>query len=83
MKIMTKDNRQRCLCEGQDYVIRTADFGSSAADGAVMSCEDGVANIYINIRVCPQRQRDALKHELDHIANDDLYSEAPIEEIEA
>lgn len=72
----------RSIVEGQDYVIREIDFGNSAADGAVVSHPDGVVTIFINQRVCPQRKKDALEHELDHIANDDLYSELPIEEIE-
>lgn len=70
------------LIEGQDYVIRQIDFGNCAADGAVMSSEDGIVYIYINKRVCPQRRLDALIHEFKHIANDDLYSELSIEEIE-
>lgn len=70
------------LIEGMDYIIREVDFGNSAADGAVMSSPDGVAIIWINARVCQKRKADALDHELEHLANDDLYSERSVEEIE-
>lgn len=80
--ILNRYRDEKHLVEGQDYVVREIDFGNSAADGAVMSCEDGVPNIYINGRVCPKRRREALEHELEHIVNNDLYSDRPIEEIE-
>ena len=69
------------LIEGQDYVIRCVPFPNSAVDGAIVSHPD-FPNIYINSRVSPKRQREALQHELDHLKNDDLYSEDPAEEIE-
>ena len=70
------------LIEGMDYIIREVDFGTTVVDGAVMSSPDGVAIIWINARVCPKRKVDALDHELEHLANDDLYSERSVEEIE-
>ena len=70
------------LVEGQDYTLRFAEFPNSAADGAIISHPD-IDCIYINSRVCPERQRIALEHELEHLANDDLYNdELTTEEIE-
>lgn len=69
------------LIEGQDYVVRYVPFPNCAADGAVVSHPD-IPTIYINSRVCPKRQREALQHELDHLANDDLYSDELAEVIE-
>lgn len=70
------------LIEGLDYIVRYVPFPNAGADGAIMSCPDGLACIYINSRVCPKRQRQALKHELEHLENDDLYSEESATEIE-
>ena len=68
--------------EGQDYVLRYVPFPNCATDGAIVKHPDGMPNIYINSRVCPKRQQTALKHELEHLANDDLYSEEPMWMIE-
>ena len=70
------------LIEGQDYVIRYVPFPNCGADGAIVSHPDGIACIYINENVCPKRQKVALRHELEHLANQDLYSDDPIEVIE-
>lgn len=69
------------LIEGQDYVVRYLPFPNCGVDGAIVSHPD-IANIYINSRVCPKRQREALAHELDHLKNDDLYAEESAAEIE-
>ena len=76
-------NNKRRLIEGQDYTLRFTEFPNSATDGAVMSTPEGIACIFINTRVCPKRQQVALQHELEHLANDDLYNdELTTEEIE-
>ena len=69
------------LIEGMDYTVRYLPFPNCAVDGAVVSHPD-IPCIYINSKVCPKRQREALKHELEHLANDDLYSDELAEEIE-
>ena len=69
------------LIEGQDYVVRYVPFPNSAADGAVVSHPD-LPCIYINSRVCPKRQREALEHELQHVRNQDLYNDEPAADIE-
>ena len=69
------------LIEGQDYVVRYVPFPNCAADGVIVSHAD-IANIYINTRVCPKRQREALLHELSHLESDDLYSDESAEAIE-
>lgn len=75
-------NNKKSLVEGMDYVLRCVPFPNSATDGAVISHPD-IDCIYINSRVCPERQRIALEHELEHLANDDLYNdELTTEEIE-
>ena len=69
------------LVEGQDYVVRCVPFPNSAADGAIVSHAD-IPNIYINSKVCPKRQREALKHELEHLEKGDLYSDELAVDIE-
>lgn len=73
---------RKMLIEGQDYFVRVLPFPNCAVDGSVVSNHDGTASIYINSRVCQKRQEEALEHELEHLANDDLYSEDPVELIE-
>ena len=43
-------------------------------EGCVTPNDDGTYSIYINSEISAERQREALKHELMHIQNDDLYS---------
>lgn len=69
------------LVEGRDYVIRCVPFPNCGVDGAVVSHPD-IPCIYINTRVCPKRQREALEHELAHLKNNDLYSDEPAADIE-
>ena len=69
--------------EGQDYVVRFIDFGSTAVEGCIVSSEGDFANIYINSRICEAKQREALRHELEHLERDDLYSEVPVKTLEA
>ena len=71
----------KVLIENQDYVIRYVPFPNCGVDGAVISHPD-LPCIYINSRVCPKRQREALLHELDHLKNEDLYSDVSAAEIE-
>ena len=69
------------LIEGQDYIVRYVPFPNCGVDGAIVSHPD-LTCIYINTNVCPKRQREALRHELDHLRNNDLYSSEPAEKIE-
>lgn len=75
-------NYDKRYIEGQDYVVRLVPFPNCSVDGAIMKGEDGLDYIYINNKVCPERQRIALQHELEHLVNDDLYSEDSSEDIE-
>ena len=53
-----------------------------AVGGMVIPNDDGTYNVYINANLSNQRQRKAFIHELMHIERGDLYSSAPIEEID-
>ena len=69
------------LIEGMDYIVRYVPFPNCGVDGAIVSHPD-LPCIYINSRVCPKRQREALQHELSHLCNDDLYSDELAVDIE-
>lgn len=71
------------LIEGADYFIRVLDFPeNSPCGGMVMLNDDGTYSVYLNARVNDERQKKAMRHEYDHMAKDDLYSDKPIEDIE-
>lgn len=74
--------KERTIVENQDYIVRFVPFPNCAVDGAIMKGEEGLDYIYINTNVCLKRQITALKHEMEHLANDDLYSEEPTSIIE-
>lgn len=70
------------LIENQDYFVRVIPFPVYSIGGAVTPNDDGTFSVYINANLSLERQRKALKHELDHIENDDFYNGKPITEIE-
>ena len=64
-----------------EYRVRLVDLPPRVG-GMVSMDEEGFYNVYINSRLTRERQREALRHELDHIAGDDLYNTQPIEVVE-
>ena len=69
------------LLEGE-YIVRFIDM-PWGSHGFVTVDENGFYNIYLNARRSQRDQRIDLKHELEHILNDDLYNAKPITEVEA
>lgn len=68
--------------EGVDYFVRPVAFPNQAAGGVSVSNGDGTFSIYINTLCCPDRQRKALKHELQHLIDNHFFREAPIDVVE-
>ena len=64
-----------------DYFVRTVDLPTEVG-GLVTVNEDGTFSVYVNARRSVEQQRKALQHEVDHIENDDFYTDIPIEECE-
>lgn len=64
-----------------DCTVRIIDLPVTVR-GLVAEDETGWPNVYINARLSREMQREALRHELDHIAEDDLYNTQPIEVVE-
>lgn len=68
--------------DGADYFVRVVPFPLTCVGGAVTPNDDGTYSIYINANADPSRQKEAYKHEVHHIENGDLYSDAPVKDIE-
>lgn len=70
--------------EERDYTVKTLPFPNNSADGCVVAdpSGSGFVTIVLNANVSRKRQEEAYRHELEHILNDDLYSEMPVSEIE-
>jgi Zn-dependent peptidase ImmA (M78 family) len=64
-----------------EYRVRLVDLPPRVG-GMVSMDDEGFYNIYLNARLTRERQREVLRHELDHIAEDDLYNTRPITEVE-
>lgn len=64
-----------------EYRVRLVDLPPRVG-GMVSMDDDGFYNIYLNARLSREMQRAALRHELEHIADDDLYNTRPITEVE-
>lgn len=64
-----------------EYRVRLVDLPPRVG-GMVSMDDEGFYNVYINSRLTWERQRKALRHELEHIADDDLCSTRPIEAVE-
>ena len=71
------------LIEGVDYIIRSAGGLTAKVKGFVCEDADGVYNIYVNKNCSHEQQQETIRHELQHIENNDLDSELTADEIEA
>ena len=71
------------LIEGADFFVRIVDFPVGAGcHGMVILNEDGTYSVYLDARVNTDTQKDAMRHEYDHMANDDMYGDKDIWELE-
>lgn len=66
---------------GADYFIRLIDLPPQVG-GVVTPNEDGTYSVYLNSRKSREQNRIDFIHELNHIRNDDFYSDADIAVIE-
>lgn len=64
-----------------DCIVRLIDL-PPAVGGVVSEDETGFLNIYINARWGYYAQLKSLRHELDHINDDDLHNNRTIKEVE-
>lgn len=64
------------------YFVREVSLPFEVKGIVTPNAEDDSFNIYINSRLSDDQKRKALKHEIDHIENDDFYNDKTIEEVE-
>ena len=65
-----------------DYYVRFVDFPPTVL-GATLPNDDGTFSVYINARLGDDARRETLRHELEHMARDHFYRDAPIAAQEA
>lgn len=70
------------LIEGSDYIIRSVPWLTGDLPALVSVDEDGFYSIYVNDALCPQAQREAADHELQHITRDDFFNDLSIRVVE-
>lgn len=71
------------LLEGTDYCIRLTGGLGSKVKGFVCEDADGHYNIYVNKDHTREQQMQTIKHELEHIENEDIESPSPADQLEA
>lgn len=65
-----------------DYYVRFVDFSPTVL-GATLPNDDGTFSVYINARLGDDARRETLRHELEHMARDHFYRDAPVAAQEA
>ena len=71
------------MIENADYFVRIINFPKSVNRvGFVLLNEDGTYSIYINARASDAQKRKAMRHEYAHMANDDMFGDKDIRQIE-
>ena len=71
------------MIEGADYFVRLVDFPLGVgSNGMLLLNDDGTYSVYLNARASADIQKKAMRHEYDHMANDDMYGDKDIRSIE-
>lgn len=65
-----------------DYIIRYLNVLPGSVKGFKIPSEDGFYNIYINSQLSSFIQLETIRHELNHIKNNDFYLPQNASEIE-
>ena len=60
-----------------DYYVRFVDLPPTVL-GATIPNDDGTFSVYINARLGDDARRETLQHELEHMARDHFYRDAPV-----
>lgn len=69
------------MIENADYFVRLIEMPKGIR-GMVSPNPDSTWNIYLNVKLGRESQLKSLKHELDHIMNNDFYNGESIAKIE-
>lgn len=66
-----------------DYNVRVIPFPNRAVPALVTPNDDGTFDIYINGLLTESQQKEALRHELEHLERDHFYKDEPVVCLEA
>lgn len=66
-----------------DYNVRVVPFPNRAVPALVTPNDDGTFDIYINGLLTEEQQKEALRHEVEHLEKDHFYKEEPVACMEA
>ena len=71
------------LIEGADYFVRLVPFPPNTSFHAcVLLNSDATYTVLLDSNIPSEAQKKAMRHEYDHMANDDMYGDKDIREIE-
>jgi hypothetical protein len=71
------------VIENADYFVRVIQFPKGVNRvGIVLLNEDGTYSVYLNSRASEAQKRKAMRHEMRHMANDDMFGDKDILQIE-
>lgn len=70
------------LRDPDDYHVYLIDMPVTVRALVSYDC-DGYPSVFVNSRLSREMQRQAEKHEIDHIEKGDVHSDRPIWEVEA
>lgn len=71
------------MIENADYFVRVIQFPKGVNRvGIVLLNEDGTYSVYLNSRASEAQKRKAMRHEMLHMANDDMFGDKDIRQIE-
>lgn len=71
------------MIEGCDYFVRLVAFPRAVkGNGILVLNDDGTYSVYINSRASDAQKKRAMRHEYAHMANDDMYGDKNIRDIE-
>ena len=72
------------MIENADYFVRVVNFPKGVNRvGLVLLNSDGTYSVYINARASEAQKKKAMRHEYAHMANDDLYGDKDIRDVES
>lgn len=71
------------LIEGADYFVRLVPFPADAKiHGMVLLNDDGTFSVYLDSKSPSERRKRTMRHEYNHMANNDFYGDKDIRNIE-
>ena len=64
-----------------EVIVRLKEDMPLWVHGITLLDSDDNYNVYINANLSMPVQRDALRHEMEHIQKDDFYNDVPIQDV--